>query len=475
MRTLLLVLGALLCGASATMAGPNAGGVLWVHDLGIIDSQTPPPPPWAKPSNCGAVDNNAVVYTALPSNPWSQMWKVYAAFPGGSSPRLRTACWRTEFSEAAGSPYSFVSINSSACRVPDEDGAGTDFFIGDLGFPTASGGQIGQFFPTGPRTSLVTTLFIFGGYGYNAGGAHAAPIWATAQYSDPAYCFFGDDAVPVNLDPIMGYSTLGFGAAGNTACPLLPTGACCNSATGACTITTQVLCTFTWLGVDTVCNTQACPVPTGSCCTYSGLCAVTVQADCGGLSVWTAGGNCTPNPCSGPGVGACCTANGDCTVTLQTVCTGTWTMYGTCDPNPCPLPTGACCDDATGACTIATQADCVFAWLGAGVPCNAQTCPPPPSDGVCCFATGDCIITTEPDCNGTYWLVGGVCSPNPCDQPPPVVGACCDEATGGCTITTAAACQFHWLRDGVPCDDGNCHVPIPVERTSWGQIKNIYR
>ena len=51
--------------------------------------------------------------------------------------------------------------------IPDEDGPGTDFFIGDLGFPTASGGQIGQSFPTGPRLGLVTQLFSFWGFGYN--------------------------------------------------------------------------------------------------------------------------------------------------------------------------------------------------------------------------------------------------------------------------------------------------------------------
>jgi hypothetical protein len=95
-------------------------------------------------------------------------------------------------------------------------------------------------------------------------------------------------------------------------------------------------------------------------------------------------------------------------------------------------------------------------------------------EGACCFTNGDCTITTEAGCTGTYWLVGRLCSPNPCDQPV-LTGACCDEATGACTITTQAACQFHWLGANVPCNVVTCGPPVPVERASWGQIKNMYR
>jgi hypothetical protein len=42
------------------------------------------------------------------------------------------------------------------------------------------------------------------------------------------------------------------------------TGACCNTATGDCTVTTQAGCTYAWLGVGVPCNIQTCvpPVPT---------------------------------------------------------------------------------------------------------------------------------------------------------------------------------------------------------------------
>lgn len=48
----------------------------------------------------------------------------------------------------------------------------------------------------------------------------------------------------------------------------------------------------------------------------------------------------------------------------------------TYDPPP-PPETGACCDHATGDCVVLAQADCAFEWLGAGVPCNLETCVPP--------------------------------------------------------------------------------------------------
>jgi formylglycine-generating enzyme required for sulfatase activity len=75
--------------------------------------------------------------------------------------------------------------------------------------------------------------------------------------------------------------------------------------------------------------------------------------------------------------GSCCAPDGTCTVTTQAACSGVWTLHGVCAPNPCPGPTGACCNTATGACTITTEGACAFTWLGAGVACNAVTCPVP--------------------------------------------------------------------------------------------------
>jgi hypothetical protein len=161
-----------------------------------------------------------------------------------------------------------------------------------------------------------------------------------------------------------------------------------------------------------------------------------------------------------------------------------------CDPNPCPVPTGACCNTAFGfpVCNLTTAAACgglgtPWVYLGDSVPCNAETCSlPAPSEGACCWLDGHCTITLEADCLGDgtpRWTSGGLCSPNLCDMPTVPTGACCSIAIGfpACTITTQAGCAAPdwWLGANVPCTFQTCPVPNPVERSSWGQIKNIYR
>ena len=140
----LLCLLAVVCGTvTVATAGPNQGGVLWVHDTGIVFStDLTLPPVSSPPADCAGVDNQQE------ADGVERVWKVYAAFAPGSHPRLKTCGWAIQFPEAASSPLSYVGVTGGG--IPDEDGAGTDFYIADLGFPTASGGQIGQSFPSGP-------------------------------------------------------------------------------------------------------------------------------------------------------------------------------------------------------------------------------------------------------------------------------------------------------------------------------------
>jgi hypothetical protein len=282
--------------------------------------------------------------------------------------------------------------------------------------------------------------------------------------------------------------------------PPPPEGACCNTATGACTITIQAECLFTWIGAGTVCNATTCPLggfdlnaPPGA---YPGelidvavmgfnstpiagysinftfdsavfeFVGSTLAGTRGeGAAIFTPGHTassaragvvfdfaCEPGIPAGSGSMLIVTLRvkpdapvGGTDLVLQdqppslnrmSPCGG-----GTIVPSLSsrailvfPLPTGACCDHATGDCTITAQAACPFSWLGQDVPCNAETC-----------------------------------------QPPPAQGACCDSATGNCNITSQAACGFDWLGAGVPCDLTTCVPPTPVERTSWGQIKSLYR
>ncbi len=222
--------------------------------------------------------------------------------------------------------------------------------------------------------------------------------------------------------------------------------------------------------------------PVGACCDPSGTCLLACQYDCPPPNLWLGAlTSCDPNPCPQP-TGACCDhATGDCTITTQENCPFDWLGAGVpCNVETCPPPpppTGACCDHATGDCVVTTQASCPFDWLGPDVPCSVETCPPPPPPtGACCdHTTGGCTITTQENCPFD-WLGAGVpCNVETCPPPPPPTGACCDHATGDCTITTQADCAFDWLGPDVPCTIETCVPPVPTEPSSWGRIKSIYR
>lgn len=343
MKKLLCLLAVLSLTVSVASAGPNAGGVLWVHDTGLTwTSTTPLPPVTTPPADCAAVDNQQ----ELSDGSITYIWKVYAAFPAGSSPRLKTCGWATQFPEVATSADSYVSITDGG--APDADGAGTDFFIGDLGFPTASGGQIGQSFPTGPRLTTVVELFYFYGFGVNATGS--LPTFSVVENSAPGNRVFGDDATPTNEDPIMGYGSLGFGQPGTTPCPTDDPDAACCAPSGACELTKEDACSppSVWKRDFYACEPNQCPLPTGACCYTDGRCQVTKEQPCGqGGGVYQ--GHfvpCEANTC--PAGAACCLPTGSCRILTQVACAGlatpgTWYEEVTsCTPNPC-VPTGSCC------------------------------------------------------------------------------------------------------------------------------------
>jgi hypothetical protein len=95
-------------------------------------------------------------------------------------------------------------------------------------------------------------------------------------------------------------------------------------------------------------------------------------------------------------------------------------------------------------------------------------CPVPPTSP---SPTGTCPLPTgwSAHPNGKWD------TPNPL---PPPTGACCLRANpGACVITTPADCV---VQDGVflglctVCDFGIC-LEVPANKTSWGQLKTIYR
>ncbi len=81
----LIVPFALMLAASAALAGPNAGGVLVIHAPGITYVGGNVCSQGTAPDSCG--DVRAEIDDAGPDT--LRVWKVYAAFPPGSSPRLK--------------------------------------------------------------------------------------------------------------------------------------------------------------------------------------------------------------------------------------------------------------------------------------------------------------------------------------------------------------------------------------------------
>jgi hypothetical protein len=350
--------------ASMAMAGPNAGGVLVVHDTGLAYSSDTPGPPYGGPvpTSCYDVD----VEAPFGDGANQRIWKVYAAFPAGSSPRLQGLAWGIDITPR-GAGYVHITTGGMVNSA--------DFEVTQDGWPTTNGASIGQSFPTsGTKTTLMTEVYWFAGYAYGGGSGTDAQYFCATTHSVQASVFV-DDATIKNSDVISGYGCLGFGAPGHTHCPVT-NGSCC-AANGTCTLTTQAACVSGTWTADAICSPNPCPQP-GRCCDNAGLCTLTLQAGCTGT--WSTGSSCNPNPCPAPG--ACCNpTTGGCTMLVETACLtpNIWhTDWSTCSPNPCPQSTGNCCDNSTspGTCSIVTQAACEqsgFTWLGATA-CSAQTC-----------------------------------------------------------------------------------------------------
>jgi len=453
------------------MAGPNAGGILVVHDTGVaFSTDTPLPPVSEPPASCGQLD--------LQAEPgFVGIWKVYAVFPTGSSPHLKGVSWGIHFNLAGGSG---VVVNTAGLSNPG------DFEVTQGGWPNTSDASIGEAFSAGTRLGQIEECYWFAGYGY-LGGAGEPAFFCTQPHAVQPPQFVDDGYTGTVLrDDIAGFGCLGFGAPGSAPCP---------------------------------------PEP-GACCVYdeAGTCLFIYQTECIGPDQTWHGGPCDPNPCPlKPPTGSCCTGDdlGTCLVTEAAACTGVWTFHGVCDPNPCPIPTGACCTGAPDwLCTVTIKTDCAFLWIRDGVCAPTSSCPPEPI-GSCCYHDGSCTVETSRTCVGGIFTVGGVCLPNTCAQPS---GACC-AASGICSFVPLANCPaptVPWVMDA-PCDPNPCPQPaygacciygwingqlnhcvislepacyaynpanvwfggltcdplpcnfVPTEQKTWGEIKNIYR
>jgi hypothetical protein len=266
--------------------GPNTGGVLLVHDTGIVFTHGQTVFPSTPPASCTEADVEAPLVDS-PSYPARRVWKVYAAFPPENSPRLKAVSWGITMTSDQGG---LIQVSGSGLPDPETDSA-----VEQSGWPSQSGSGIVETLGSAQTTSVVE-LYWFGGFGY--GGPYvAAQLFAAAPHPTEE-TYFADDAVPENRNPILAFGTLGFGVPGSSPCPGAP----------------------------------------GSCCRADSTCAMTTEATCSGT--WTLNGVCGPDPCW-QATGACCDPAGSCAVTTETNCHDTWVMAAGCNPNPCPQPPGA--------------------------------------------------------------------------------------------------------------------------------------
>jgi hypothetical protein len=269
----------LLAGASIPVhAGPNAGGTLVVHDLGVITcfdgAMSAPPTP--RLLLCSEVDNEASV-TLVP-----RTWKVYAAFPLGSSPRLKQLSWGASFGS---------NVHVLAGGVPDPV---VDLEVSEGGWPLTSGGSIGEDFGVVQVDHMVECYWL-GGYAY------AEDTWQTQPHATHPSVFV-DDSLSGNEDPITAFGSLGFGRPGLTPCPDdIDLSACCIPPLGECRLLLEPACVAQggvfFAGVD--CQPNPCEPTAGACCLPNGACALTGPGECaaqsgqyGGL-----GRPCEPDPC----------------------------------------------------------------------------------------------------------------------------------------------------------------------------------
>lgn len=268
MKKLLMALAALAI-AGAAAAGPNAGGTIIAHDASLAYSydNTGYCGLGAAPTTCEGADVQ-LDGTAL------SVWKVYAAFVPGSSPRLKGMTFG-------------VSYDADIFVLEGGDCAG--FELPETGWPASGTGNSLVFDET--QTGYLVECYWFGGYNY-----YGSPAMFSLGINPEQGGDFADDSVPSILDPIEGFGTLGFGMAGEAVCPAAPAeGACCLP-DGTCVLTLPDQCAGEFVGGP--CDPNPCEPIVGACC-FGPDCVILTQADCEGQGgVYQGDGvSCDPNPC----------------------------------------------------------------------------------------------------------------------------------------------------------------------------------
>lgn len=262
MKTFLMAVAALACIGSVALAGPNAGGVILVHNPNL---------PYAGQGDyCGqggALASCEQANTELDGSDNSYwVWKIYAAFAPCSAPRLKAIAWGVHYD-----PWIIV-LDHGPCIGDFNNGA---FEQAGPGWPASDTGDAVLFQFT--QTNILTEYYWFAGYAYYGQPGQ----FCLRDNPDPGYGGnFADDSSPLPLrDPIAGYGCLGFNQPGSVVCP--PTnaeGACCVGE--VCTMTCEGDCPGAWQGPNTVCDPNPCPIVHQGACCIGQVCYIYTQDQC---------------------------------------------------------------------------------------------------------------------------------------------------------------------------------------------------
>lgn len=265
MKRLLMAVAALAI-AGVAFAGPNAGGTIFLHDANAVYTTDTASycGVGAAPAGCEGAD-----VQIDGSDNVAMVFKVFAAFVPGSSPRLKALAFGITYDAS-------VSVGAF--------GPCAEFELAGTGWPGSGTGT--SIVWDNAQTAEMVEAYWFAGYSY-----YGAPAILALGPNPDQGGNFADDSVPSILDEIAGYGTLGFNQAGAPACPQAPAeGACCLQ-DGTCILTLPADCQGQFLGGP--CDPNPCPQD-GACCLPTGECVLTHPDQCPGDFV---GGPCDPNPC----------------------------------------------------------------------------------------------------------------------------------------------------------------------------------
>jgi hypothetical protein len=158
---------------------------------------------------CGmsALDFCSAAVTSVPWDPGRKIvFHALAAFPTGSSPRLRSVSFGIQYD-----PTKFIMAAHGTCA---------DLELPEATWP-APGTGTAQTWTNATQTAALTEAYWFCGYAYSEQEGEDSTSVSLIPHPVQRGVFV-DDAVPAEADTIAAYGRLGLGTAGSRACPQSP-------------------------------------------------------------------------------------------------------------------------------------------------------------------------------------------------------------------------------------------------------------